>query len=66
MNETKLMLTSQEVCKRLSISRTTLWKWQKEKPDFPKGLRVSPTKTLFKVSDVAEWVKSLGGTKEGV
>ena len=60
MSETKLLITSREVCKRLSISRTTLWKWKKEKPDFPRGIRVSQVKTLFKASEVEEWVAKLG------
>lgn len=60
MSETKLLITSQEVCKRLSISRTTLWKWKQEFPDFPKGIRMSPTKTLFKASEIEAWVAKLG------
>lgn len=60
MSETKLLITSQEVCKRLSISRTTLWKWKQEFPDFPKGIRVSQVKTLFKVSEIEAWVAKLG------
>ena len=60
MSETKLLITSREVCKRLSISRTTLWKWKQEFPDFPKGIRVSEVKTLFKVSEIEAWVDKLG------
>ena len=60
MSETKLLITSREVCKRLSISRTTLWKWKQEFPDFPKGIRVSQVKTLFKASEIEAWVEKLG------
>lgn len=60
MSETKLLITSREVCKRLSISRTTLWNWKREFPDFPKGIRVSRVKTLFKAAEVEAWVEKLG------
>lgn len=60
MSETKLLITSREVCRRLSISRTTLWKWKQEFPDFPKGIRVSRVKTLFKASEIEAWVAKLG------
>jgi prophage regulatory protein len=50
------ILPEREVCKLLSVSRVTLWKWRKRDPEFPKALRLSKTRIGWRASDLAKWL----------
>lgn len=39
--------------------RTTLWRWEKEIPGFPKAKRFSPRKTGYLLCDIASYVESI-------
>lgn len=51
-------LSAKEVCRRLRISRTTLWRLQREDESFPKALVISKRSVRFGWSAVQEWVRS--------
>ncbi|WP_145394010.1 AlpA family transcriptional regulator [Pantoea sp. SJZ147] len=40
----------------LKISTVTLWRWQKNKSDFPKSTRLSERVSIFKAEEIREWV----------
>ena len=39
----------------LGIGRATLWRWSKERADFPKGRRLSSRCTVFDQCELAAW-----------
>lgn len=38
-----------------NIGNTTLWRWVKERPDFPRPLKLGPRVTVFKLDDLLAW-----------
>ena len=56
-NIAPIFLTSKKVCEILGVSSTTLWRLR-QKSAFPKGIKVSSTKTLFKYEEVKSWADS--------
>ncbi|MCY3677933.1 MAG: AlpA family phage regulatory protein [Gemmatimonadetes bacterium] len=51
------ILRPRAVCDRLSISRTTLWRKQKD-GDFPPALRLGPNSIGWRESTIQEWLDS--------
>lgn len=37
------------------IGNTTLWRWVKERPDFPRPLKIGPRVTVFKLDELIAW-----------
>ena len=48
-----------EVCKIFSISKSTLYRYAKEKPDFPKPIKASPKITLWDIAEIEEYFKKV-------
>lgn len=40
----------------LQIGVSTLWKWVKEKPDFPQPIKLSPRVTVFRIADLDAFI----------
>jgi len=40
----------------IGVSEKTLWEWVR-KGEFPQPIRLSPTITVWRASDIAEWMK---------
>lgn len=51
------MLSVRAVCGRLSVSRTTLWRWSRE-GDFPKPVELSPATRRWRASEIDAWIAS--------
>ncbi|HCU75251.1 helix-turn-helix transcriptional regulator [Acinetobacter sichuanensis] len=41
----------------IGVSEKTLWEWVR-KGEFPQPLKLSPTITVWRATDIAEWMKS--------
>ena len=37
------------------IGNTTLWRWVKERPDFPRPIKLGPRVTVFSVDELIAW-----------
>ena len=48
-----------EVCKIFSISRSTLYKYAKEKKGFPQPIKTSPKVTLWDIHAIDEYFKQI-------
>ncbi len=48
-------IPKKEVARRLYISESTVSRWVKEKPDFPKPFQLGPNKTVWDVDEINEW-----------
>ena len=46
------------VCDLTGASRTTIWRWVKEDPAFPKPFRLSAAVTCWDEDEILKWVKS--------
>jgi len=46
-----------EVSEMLSIGISTIWAWSK-KGDFPSGIKLSDRVTVWRLSEIEEWVRS--------
>lgn len=38
-----------------NIGNSTLWRWVKERSDFPKPVRLGPRVTVFNLNDLLTW-----------
>ncbi len=49
----------------LSVSRSTVWRWSKFKPEFPRPIKISTGVTAWKLSEIQEWLegRDQGGSK---
>ena len=45
-----------EVLELLGISRSTLWRWERQQPDFPKRISLSERSVGWLRSSVEEWI----------
>ena len=52
------ILRPAQAAKYLKIGRTTLWRWAKEKANFPRPIRMSPTITVFRRSELDAYINS--------
>lgn len=48
-------LRPKQAAEFLGIARTTLWRWSKERRDFPKPRYLSRRCTVFDISELAAW-----------
>jgi predicted DNA-binding transcriptional regulator AlpA len=46
------------VCDLTGASRTTIWRWVKDDPSFPKPFRLSAAVTCWDEDEILKWVKS--------
>ncbi|QLP23380.1 helix-turn-helix transcriptional regulator [Enterobacter roggenkampii] len=42
----------------LNISTVTLWRWTKNKPGFPKAIRLTERVTIYDANEVRQWVRA--------
>lgn len=47
----------------LGIGESTFWRWHRERPDFPKGRRLSPRCTVFDVQELLTWRDAQAGVE---
>ena len=56
------MLRSREVQQRTGLSRTTIWRLERE-GSFPKRVQISRNAVAWRESDVAAWIAQKGGDR---
>ena len=52
-----IFLRIKDVMKKTSIPKSTIWLWVKEEK-FPKPIKLSERVTVWKESDIDEWMES--------
>ena len=53
--QTKRSVRPAEGAVYLGVGRSTFWRWAAERPDFPKGKRLSPRVTVFDLDELVAW-----------
>lgn len=48
-------LTVRQTANRLAVSVPTVWRWSRERPDFPKPYRLGPAATRWRLADLQAW-----------
>ena len=48
-------LSDLDLAKRYSVSRNTVWRWAREREDFPQPVRLSPGCTRWRLFDLQTW-----------
>lgn len=53
------------VAAMLSVSRSTVWRWSKFKPEFPRPIKISTGVTAWKLDEIQAWLegRDQGGNK---
>ena len=65
MMEAPQLIRAPVVAVMLSVSRSTVWRWSKFKPEFPRPIKISTGVTAWKLSEIQEWIegRDQGGSK---
>lgn len=48
-------LSDIDIAKRYSIARPTVWRWHRERPSFPRVVRLTPGCARWRLSDLEAW-----------
>lgn len=48
-------LRPKQAAEFLGIGEATFWRWAKERPDFPKGIKLSPRATVYPLDKLTAW-----------
>lgn len=59
MSTMNRLLSIKETAKALGVSVSTIYRFLKHDPKFPKALRLTRKKTVFREEDVNKWIESL-------
>ncbi len=51
-------LADTTLAERYGIARNTVWRWHRERPDFPRAVKLSPNCTRWKLSEIIAWEAS--------
>jgi prophage regulatory protein len=51
-------IRDKELAQWLAIHRSTPWRWTHSKPTFPKPMKLSAGVTVWKLSEIEDWLKS--------
>ena len=52
-----ILLRIKDVVKKTSIGKSTIWEWVKEEK-FPKPIKLSERISVWRESDIDEWIES--------
>lgn len=59
----EIYLADTRVASRYGVHRSTLWRWSKTDPSFPKPVVLSSGCTRWKLSDLESWEASRSSTQ---
>lgn len=48
-------LSDKDLSNRYSITRNTVWRWHRERADFPRAVKLSPNCTRWRLSEIEAW-----------
>lgn len=49
-------IDARTLCGLLGVSRTTLWRWRRERLGFPQPVRLGPNSVRYSMSVVESWI----------
>ncbi|MEQ6916652.1 helix-turn-helix transcriptional regulator [Halomonas aquatica] len=58
-NETgRTFLTAKQVATRYDVGVATIWRWSRDRDDFPKPMKLGPNCTRWRLADIEAWEAS--------
>lgn len=51
-------LSDIDIADRYGIARPTVWRWHRERGDFPRVVKLTPGCARWRLSDIESWEKS--------
>lgn len=48
-------LRDTDLAARFGVSRNSVWRWHRERPDMPRAVRLSPGCTRWRLSEIEAW-----------
>jgi|GEM_PF-1889356 len=63
MTEIPTLLKIDEVCEKIGVKKSTVYKWMDEQ-NFPRPLKLSPTCVRWREDDVARWLQEIAAASE--
>ena len=51
-------LSDTQLAERFGVSRQTIWRWHRERAEFPRACNLSPGCTRWRLSEVEQWEQS--------
>jgi predicted DNA-binding transcriptional regulator AlpA len=51
-------LSDKDLSRRYQITRNTVWRWNRERSDFPRAIRLTAGCTRWKLSEIEAWEKT--------
>lgn len=51
-------LSDNQLATSYGVHRTTLWRWAKNDPSFPKPVKLGPQVSRWKLSEIEAWEKA--------
>ena len=54
-------MTAKQLANRYDVSVATVWRWSRDRADFPKPVRIGDNCTRFKVTEIESWEAALQG-----
>lgn len=61
MESESTYLSDVQLAKRYDVRRGTIWKWKRERNDFPAPIKLSPGCTRWLLSDLEVWENRIKG-----
>ena len=55
---TDTYLSDKDLSERYHITRNTVWRWHRERSDFPRSVKLSSNCTRWKLSNITAWETS--------
>lgn len=51
-------LSDNKLAERFGVHRTTIWRWHRDHPDFPRFVKLSPGCVRWRLSEIEAWAQS--------
>lgn len=55
MSKSNISLRPKQTAEFLGVGHVTLWRWSRERGDFPKAIRLSSRCTVFQLDQLVAW-----------
>lgn len=56
LNPSVRFVRPKDACRFLGITATTIWRWTRERPEFPKPIKLGTVVTVWSVAELEEFV----------
>jgi prophage regulatory protein len=55
--QSNLLVRPKDACRMLGIAAPTLWRWSRERDDFPKPIKLGEATTAWRISELEAFIE---------